>query len=196
MTQEFMQDMFQQEEQRLMKMRETNLLDAGEEPLYTFPKTPKQPPGNMFTALSNMLTKMTKKQQPNKEKMVPHKAGEESDERKVVKMSKDGTHKQQTDFKFNPDWPEFETIVIRKQPSNKQRPDNSSWVGKKEQVDHQAVEDLLRKTNWRDLRHSIADCEFQCSRLVSNFANRSMFNPVSPLETDTKEVADRNTTSP
>ena len=181
----------------MIKKREATNFEAGEELLSTFQRTPKQPSVSMFTALSSMVSRMAQNQAPQKEKSASHGIPEESDEKRVIKIYKeDASQKQAALHHNNPDWPELETIIIKKQPSKKQRSANNSWLGRKEDINHQAVEDLLKQTNWRDLRHSIADCELQCSRLVSNYANRSMFNPVSPLETDPKEPADRQKTSP
>ena len=155
---------------------------------------------NLFSKLS--LRKEQKKESEDLKRSETQTSAHAKDKSQLNKLKDVSSVQSNTNLIssiMNRDLPELEMIVAPKRTQKQSAARVRIQETLSPEATHltqQVLNEILERNDWRDLKKSTADCELQCSRLVSNFANRSMLNPVSPLETNPKEAADRNTTSP
>ena len=198
-----MKSIFDEEEKKLI---EQNLLEN-----FEFKSTDQHPPqaskSNLAKSFANLFSKMSLRQQNRKDAEDLKRS-----DTQATAHAKHATHQNQLkdvssvqsnvnliSSIMNRELPELETIIVPKRVQKTSASRKRLEEGQNPETEHlrqQVLSRILEQNDWRDLKKSTADCELQCSRLVSNYANRSMFNPVSPLETDPKEPADRQKTSP
>ena len=193
-----MQSIFDEHQKNLI---EQNLLENLEF------KSPDQPPQSSKTSLTksfaNLFTKMSRRLEQSKEaedlkrsdSQTTSLAKDPSRAKNLKNQSSEQSNSNLISSIMNRDLPELESIISQKRPLKLSTTKSRIEERPAPEV-LQVLNKILESNDWRDLKKSTAECELQCSRLSANFANRSMFTPLSPLETDAKEAADRNTTSP
>ncbi len=170
-------------------------------------KSPDQPPQSSKTSLTksfaSLFTKMSRRQEQSKEtedlkrsdSQTTSLAKDPSRAKNLKNQSSEQSNSNLISSIMNRDLPELESIISQKRPLKLSTTKSRIEERSAPEV-LQVLNKILESNDWRDLKKSTAECELQCSRLAANFANRSMFTPLSPLETDAKEAADRNTKSP